>query len=80
VISTFSEEIMRQDGKTLNKTVLLACAFSLAGTLGFAASGGAAGSGALGTASCLSGEVWNGNTEKCDKTATASLDDKQLYT
>ena len=68
---------MRQDGKTLNKTLLLACAFSLAGTLGFAASGGTAGSGAPSTASCPSAEVWNGNTDSCDKAATSSLDDKQ---
>jgi hypothetical protein len=71
---------MRQDGKTLNKTLLLACAFSLAGTLAFAASGGTARSGGPSTASCHGGEVWNGNTDTCDKTATSRLDDKQLYT
>jgi tetratricopeptide (TPR) repeat protein len=70
---------MRQErySASLVKVGILAVAFSLGGTLAFAASGGGSSGKGASTPSCPSGQVWNNG--KCSK-ATSSLDDKQLYT
>jgi tetratricopeptide (TPR) repeat protein len=72
---------MRQDRNlaSLAKVGLLALAFSLSGTLAFAASGGGSSGTGASTPSCPTGKVWNSKSGKCDK-ATSSLDDMQLYT
>ena len=64
---------------SLIKVGILAVAFSLGGTLAFAASGGGSSGSGAGTPGCPSGEVWNSHKGKCAKN-TSSLDDKQLYT
>jgi tetratricopeptide (TPR) repeat protein len=64
---------------SLVKVGILAVAFSLGGTLAFAASGGGSSGGGSSTPSCPKGEVWNSHQGKCAK-STSSLDDKQLYT
>ena len=70
---------MRQERNSLSlvKVGVLAVAFSLGGTLAFAASGGGSSGSGASTPSCPKGEVWSGS--KCAK-STSSLDDKQLYT
>jgi tetratricopeptide (TPR) repeat protein len=62
---------------SLVKVGILAVAFSLGGTLAFAASGGGSSGKGASTPSCPSGQVWNNG--KCSK-ASSSLDDRQLYT
>jgi len=61
---------------SLVKVGILALAFSLGGTVAFAASGGGSSGSGASTPSCPKGEVWSKG--KCSKT-TSSLDDKQLY-
>jgi tetratricopeptide (TPR) repeat protein len=68
--------IQERYSASLVKVGILAVAFSLGGTLAFAASGGGSSGKGASTPSCPSGQV--SNNGKCSK-ATSSLDDKQLY-
>ena len=58
---------------------IVAIAFSVGGSVAFAASGGGNSDSGASTPSCPKGQVWNSYKGKCVK-ATSSLDDKGLYT